>query len=63
MALSFDVVVYLLGLACTAGIMVGKLAALEKKVDMHNSLIDRMYKVENSVRIIEDKLDKGINRG
>lgn len=28
---------------------------LEKKVDKHNNLIDRMYKVENRISILEDK--------
>lgn len=66
MIFNFDVVIYLLGLACTAGIMVGKIGALEKKVDKHNSLIERMYKVEercksNSHRI--DELRKEIENG
>ena len=66
MTFNFDVVIYLLGLACTAGIMVCRIGALEKKVDKHNSLIERMYKVEersksNSHRI--DELRKEIENG
>ena len=33
-----------------------RLNLLEQKVDKHNNLIDRMYKVENRVSIIEDEL-------
>ena len=33
---------------------------LEKKVDKHNNLIDRMYKIENRVTLIEDEI-KGVN--
>lgn len=56
MTFSFDVVIYLLGLACTAGVMVGRITSLEKKVDKHNSLIDRMYKVENTLLNLENKI-------
>ena len=31
---------------------------LEEKVNTHNNLIDRMYKVENRVTVIEDELKK-----
>ena len=31
---------------------------LDKKVHEHNSLIDRMYKVENRVTLLEDDLKK-----
>lgn len=57
--MTFDVnmVVYLLGLASTAGAMIGKIAALEKKVDMHNQLIDRTYKLEKDVAILQDHVE------
>ena len=34
---------------------------LEKKQDKHNNLIDRMYKVESRVTVIEDEI-KGVMR-
>lgn len=43
---SGDVVVYLLGLAATWGAVMWRITALEKKVDRHNSLVERMYVVE-----------------
>ena len=35
-----------------------KLDELTKRVDKHNNLIDRMYKVESRVTLIEDELKK-----
>lgn len=40
---SGDVVVYLLGLAATWGAVMWRIAALEKKVDKHNNLVERLY--------------------
>lgn len=31
---------------------------LEEKVNRHNNLIDRMYKIENRVTILEDEIKK-----
>lgn len=33
-----------------------RISELEKKVDKHNSLIDRMYKVEQDIAILKDEL-------
>lgn len=35
-----------------------RIQQLEEKVNKHNNLIDRMYKVENRVSIIEDEIKK-----
>ena len=35
-----------------------RIAQLEEKVDKHNTLVDRMYKVESRVSVIEDELKK-----
>lgn len=35
-----------------------RISILEEKVDKHNNLIDRMYKLENRVTIIEDNNKK-----
>lgn len=43
---SGDIVVYLLGLAATWGAVMWRISALEKKVDRHNNLVERMYIVE-----------------
>ena len=36
-----------------------RIQQLEEKVNKHNNLIDRMYKVENRVSLIEDEIKKG----
>lgn len=35
-----------------------RISQLEEKVSKHNNLIDRMYKVENRVSLIEDEIKK-----
>ena len=35
-----------------------RIQQLEEKVNKHNNLIDRMYKVENRVSLIEDEMKK-----
>lgn len=30
---------------------------LEKKVDKHNNLIDRMYKAESNIKLIQEEVD------
>lgn len=36
-----------------------RIASLEQKVDKHNTLIDRMYKVEARVTLLEDNMKGG----
>ena len=43
---SGDIVLYLLGLAATAGALMWRIQELEKKVDKHNNLVERMFIVE-----------------
>lgn len=40
----------------TTALVVYRLEQLENKVDRHNSVIERMYKVEQSVCIIDEKM-------
>ena len=35
-----------------------KIDELSKRVDKHNNLVDRMYKVESRVTLIEDEMKK-----
>jgi len=44
------------GILATSKLTNWRLATLEAKVDKHNNLIDRMYKVENRVSLIEDEI-------
>ena len=41
-----DTVLYLLGLAVVWGSLLWRVGELEKKVDKHNNLVERMYHVE-----------------
>jgi len=69
--MSTEIIVALLSLLGTAiGSLAGILAAnklvvyrieqLEKKVEKHNSLIERTYKVEESVTLLDEKI-KSVN--
>lgn len=46
------------GIMTTARLTNYRIAELEKKVTAHNNLIDRMYKVETRVTVIEDEMKK-----
>lgn len=46
------------GIMATAKLTNYRLEQLEKKVVAHNNLIDRMYKVESRVTVIEDEIKK-----
>lgn len=46
---SGDIVVYLLGLAATWGAIMWRIGALEKKVDKHNNLVERMQAAEGDI--------------
>lgn len=39
-------------------LVIYRINELEKKVNSHNNLIDRMYKVESRVTLLEDEIKK-----
>ena len=43
---SWNIVIYLLGLAAMWGSLIWRVGALEKKVDKHNNLVERMTAME-----------------
>ena len=51
-----DTVLYLLGLAVVWGSLLWRVGELEKKVDRHNNLVERMYKVEESTKRNEGRI-------
>lgn len=63
MELSQDIVIYLLGLAATSGTILARISALEKKVEKHNSLIERVYKLEKDAEFANDRIEKLENGG
>ncbi len=53
---SGDIVIYLLGLAVTWGGVMWRIKALEKKMDKHNCLIERMAVAENNIVVLQKKI-------
>lgn len=67
--MSAEIVVALIGLGGSAiGSLIGifansklidyRLGAIERKLDEHNQLVDRMYRVEKRVEVLEVKVDE-----
>ncbi|MBO7667867.1 MAG: hypothetical protein IJI40_02040 [Firmicutes bacterium] len=52
--ISADIVLYLLGLAAMWGSLIWRVDALEKKVDKHNNLVERMVALETRVDNMEN---------
>ena len=51
-----DTVLYLLGLAVVWGSLLWRVGELEKKVDKHNNLVERMYHVEETAKRTERRV-------
>ena len=57
MEFSFEIVVYLLGLAATAGAILARISALERKVERHNGIVERTFRLEDWREGVETRLD------
>lgn len=44
------------GIMATSKLTNYRIEQLEKKVDKHNNLIERMYKAEDSINILDEKI-------
>lgn len=44
------------GIIATSKLTNYRIEQLEKKVDKHNNLIERMYKAEDSINILDEKI-------
>ena len=55
LSFSGDLVVYLLGLAAVWGSLLQRVNALEKKMDKHNNLVERMVAVETRLNNLEEQ--------
>ena len=53
-----QIIVYAVSVGCLYGALSTRLKELEKKVDVHNHLVERMYRAEMKINILEDKLDE-----
>jgi hypothetical protein len=48
--ISGDIVIYLVGLAATWGAAMWRIGALEKKMDKHNCIVERMAAAERDIK-------------
>ena len=56
MNLDMNIVIYLLGLASTWGAVMWRISALEKKVDKHNSVIERTFELEKRAALTTEQI-------
>ena len=52
-----QIVAYAISVGCLYGALSTRLKVLEKKVDIHNHLVERMYKVEAKLHLMEGRCD------
>ena len=57
-----QMIVYALSLGSAGGVILTRLNYLEKKMDKHNNLIERMTKVEESTKSAHHRVDEIIER-
>lgn len=55
-----ELVAYAVSVGCLYGALSTRLKVLEKKVDIHNHLVERMYKAEMKIRLLEQKIEEAI---
>lgn len=53
-----ELVAYAVSVGCLYGALSTRLKVLEKKVDIHNHLVERMYKVEMKTDFLEHRMDE-----
>ena len=53
-----QIAIYLVTFGSFAGTILTRLNNLEKKVDKHNSVIERMYKCEESIKSAHHRIDE-----
>lgn len=59
-----QIVVYAVSLGSFGGVVLTRLSYLEKKMNKHNSLVERMTCVEQSTKSAHNRIDelKGVNK-
>ena len=55
--LLLELFVYAISVGCLYGALSTRLKVLEKKVDLHNHVVERMYKAEDKLHTIETKME------
>jgi hypothetical protein len=54
----FQIIMYLITAAATAGTVLWRIKELEKKVEKHNGLVERMVVVEQSTKSAHHRIDE-----
>ena len=49
-----QIIAYAVSIGCLYGAISTRLKVLEKKVNIHNHLVDRMYKAESKIEVLEE---------
>lgn len=52
-----QIIAYAVSIGCLYGALSTRLKVLEKKVDIHNHLVERMYNVEAKLRVMEERAE------
>ncbi|MGI5874040.1 MAG: hypothetical protein ACOX8R_05200 [Bacillota bacterium] len=52
-----QITAYAVSVGCLYGALSTRLKELEKKVDVHNHLVERMYRAEMKINLLEEKFD------
>lgn len=52
-----QMIAYGVSVGCIYGGVAARLRSLEKKVDKHNNLVERMYKVEGYIELLKERTD------
>ena len=47
----------ILGIVASTKLTTFRIEQLEKKVDAHNQLVDRMYRVEEDIKLLDQRVD------
>lgn len=55
--LLIEILAYAVSVGCLYGAISTRLKVLEKKVDLHNHLVDRMYRAELKIKLLEEKTE------
>lgn len=50
-----QILAYAVSVGCLYGALSTRLKVLEKKVDVHNHLVERMYRVETKIDLMEEQ--------
>lgn len=55
--LLLELLAYAISIGCLYGAISTRLSVLEKKVDVHNHLVERMYRAEGKIVALEEKVE------